>query len=364
MSEDATVREFPCTSCGARLEFAPGSDALQCPYCGTQVEISSAPKGPVREIALETGLATARKVDAKSLATGGREVQCSGCGATTVLTTEADRCPFCAGPVVVRTEGDSVLAPESLLPFSVDRTNANDRFKAWIASRWFAPNDLAARAHGVGMDGVYVPYWTYDADTTTRYVGQRGEHYYVDEAYTENGQRKTRRVRKTRWYPASGTVELSFDDVLICASKGLPLALAQGLEPWDLHELRAYEASFLAGFVAERYSVALQDGFKLARDRMAPQIRDRIRQSIGGDEQRITSSATREANVTFKHILLPIWISSFRYGGKVYRFLVNARTGAISGERPYSAVKIALAVIAALIGIAVILLLARQSQHH
>lgn len=353
MSDDA-VREFPCTSCGARLEFAPGHDALQCPYCGARVEIAGAPKGVVREIALDQGLALARKVDASQLSTGGHEVQCSGCGAISVVTTEADRCPFCAGPVVVRKDADSVLVPESVLPFTIDKKAANARFQAWIASRWFAPSDLSARATGVGMDGVYVPYWTFDADTTTRYVGQRGEHYYTEEAYIENGQRKTRRVRHTRWHPASGTVNQAFDDVLVCASKGLPRPLAEGLEPWDLQGLRAYDPGFLAGFIAERYSLGLDDGFGVARGRMASSIRRTIEADIGGDEQRILSSATRHENVTFKHLLLPIWISSFRYGDKVYRFLVNARSGEISGERPYSAVKIALAVIAALIVLVVL----------
>ena len=57
----------------------------------------------------------------------------------------------------------------------------------------------------------------------------------------------------------------------------------------------------------------------------------------------------------FKHILLPIWVSSYRYNKKIYRFLINARTGETHGERPYDKWKIAITV---LLGILVILAIA------
>jgi hypothetical protein len=297
---------------------------------------------PVREVALEEGLRASREVDMRSLGAGGREVGCGTCGAVTVVVGQAERCPFCDSPVVLRSEADPVLAPESLLPFKVEREAANASYRRWIASRWFAPNDLAKRAEGRGIDGVYVPYWTFDSATTTRYAGQRGEHYWTTEYVVVNGKRQPRQVRKTRWYPASGTVHVPFDDVLVCASKGLERGMAQALEPWDLPELRAYEPSFLAGFVAERYSIDLEAGFKLAGERMSPVIRDHIRRDIGGDEQRILSAATRHENVTFKHVLLPIWLSSYRYRDRVFHFLVNARTAEVSGARPYSWIKITL----------------------
>ena len=50
-------------------------------------------------------------------------------------------------------------------------------------------------------------------------------------------------------------------------------------------------------------------------------------------------------DVTFKHILLPVWLVAYRFRGRTYRFVVNARTGRVQGERPWSAWKIALAVI-------------------
>ncbi len=205
------------------------------------------------------------------------------------------------------------------------------------------------------MTGVYLPYWTYDSQTTTGYTGQRGTYYYVDESYRDaQGNRRTRRVRKTKWSFTGGTVYVPFDDVLVPATRSLPRKLLDELEPWDLAALTPYAAAFLSGFIAERYAVDLEQGFTVAQERMAPSIRASICRDIGGDDQRILSMRVQHANVRFKHFLLPLWISSFRYGDKVYRFLVNARTGEGVGERPYSVVKIALAV---LLGIAMAVLL-------
>jgi hypothetical protein len=181
----------------------------------------------------------------------------------------------------------------------------------------------------------------------------RGDHYYVTESYTDsNGRSQTRSVQKTRWSAASGHVSNSFDDVLVCASHSLPEKLVNELEPWDLPELVKYNDNFLAGFITESYQTGLKDGFGKAKVRMEDRIRSSVRSDIGGDTQQITTLSTEYNDITFKHILLPLWISAYRYNNKVYRFTINARTGEVQGERPYSAIKIALLVIA-IIGIIV-----------
>jgi len=206
-----------------------------------------------------------------------------------------------------------------------------------------------------------VPHWTYDANTTTDYTGQRGEYYYETQWYTDsNGNRRSRQVRKTRWYYASGRVFNSFDDLLVLASESLPRKYAEKLEPWDLDGLMPYQEEFLSGFKAENYSVDLATGFQTARDMMEPTINQTIRRDIGGDTQRISSKNVLHDNITFKHVLLPVWVSAFRYDNKVFRFLVNARTGEVQGERPWSWVKITFAVLGAIALVALIVFLAQQ----
>ena len=352
---DQSHVQFPCQSCGAKLEFVPGSTHLQCQYCGTKQQLEQEVSKPVVEYSFEEARRGARTIEARELMKSAVGVHCKQCGARSVVQGQAGRCAFCDSPVVVDQLDDRLYAPESLLPFGIEAKRAKEIMVAWLKSRWFAPSDLSARAQRDGMTGVYLPYWTYDAATTTSYSGQRGTYYYVEESYRDSkGHRRTRRVRKTRWSFTGGTVRVPFDDVLVPATKSLPRKLVDELEPWDLHALTAYSPDYLSGFLAERYAVDLEEGFTIAQVKMDPVIRSAIRRDIGGDDQRILSMHVQHANVHFKHFLLPLWISSFRYGEKVYRFLVNARTGEGAGERPYSAIKIALAV---MLGIVIVVLL-------
>ncbi|HTJ44055.1 MAG TPA: hypothetical protein VL463_18240 [Kofleriaceae bacterium] len=353
---------YPCPECGAQTSLKPGTESLACDHCGAKIPID-APNRPIIEHDFAQAIAGATRRPISEVAQGAREVQCKVCGARAIVTRHADRCAFCDAPMVVELQtSDAQILPESVLPFTVEQKDAAAKFQKWLSSRWFAPSDLTKRSKKDGMDGVYLPYWTYDAQTTSRYVGQRGEHYYENETYTENGETKTRRVQKTRWWPAAGTVYVPFDDVLVPATETLPRKLVEKLEPWDLPSLRPFDGKYLAGFIAERYQVELGDGFKTAQTRMEPVIRKAIYKDIGGDEQRIIGMDTRYDGVTFKHVLLPLWLSSFRYNEKVYRVTVNARTGETAGERPYSWVKIVLLIVVILAAIAGIVYLIAQAK--
>jgi ribosomal protein L37AE/L43A len=355
---EGKANAYPCPQCGADTVLKPGADALACAHCGHVVQIEDS-AAPIHEHDFHDALARMRRQPAASLAANAREVMCKNCGARTVVTVQAGRCPFCDNAIVVEVEASEVtIVPESVLPFALDKPHAAEKFQVWLKKRWFAPFDLVKRARRDGLDGVYLPYWTYDSRTTTRYRGSRGEHYYVTEHYTDSqGRSQTRRVRKTRWYPAGGTVNVDFDDVLVCATPSLPRGILDKLEPWDLPELKPFDGKYLAGFIAECYRIDLEAGFQIAEQRMEPRIRQAIHRDIGGDEQRIHWMSVRHDGVTFKHVLLPLWMSSFRYRDKVFRVTVNARTGEVAGERPWSWFKITLLVlvIAALVAGAIYL---------
>ena len=363
MANAPDTLQFPCARCGNRLEYTPGTDSMACAACGHSQPVPPG-LGAIVEYPLAEGLAAARRVTAKQLDADDDHAlaHCDGCGASFVLSGQAERCLYCDSPVVVVADEREDLAPESVLPFKVEKEEARTAFKAWVRSRWFAPNDFARRARQEGMDGVYLPHWTYDAHAATRYSGQRGEHYWVTESYQDSdGKTKTRQVRHTRWYPAAGSVTDLFDDVLLCASKSLPLSLTDALEPWDLPELRSFSAGYLSGFSAERYAVEVDEGLKLAQDRkMIPAIDQHVRRDIGGDEQRVQRMEHRWSDVRFKLTLLPLWIASFRYSEAVYRFAVNGRTGEAQGERPWSKWKIGFAVLAAIIAVTATVLLLQE----
>jgi hypothetical protein len=125
------------------------------------------------------------------------------------------------------------------------------------------------------------------------------------------------------------------------ASLSVSLARLEALAPWDLEQLKPYDPAFLSGFRAQRYQVELANGFDSAKQVMAPGIESAVHSDIGGDVQTISNLETEYFDITFKHLLLPVYAGAYRYNGKVFQILVNGRTGEIQGERPYSFWKIA-----------------------
>ena len=343
---------WPCESCGADLRFAPGETALKCDHCGHIQSIPAAPAARGRSLAemdlnaaLTSGAAPAAMEDVTI-------TPCPNCGAQVEFqgATNASQCPFCATPVAIGTGTARMIKPQALVPFALDERTARGAMVKWLGSLWFAPNALVEYARkGRAMSGIYVPYWTFDAATASRYTGQRGEHYYETQTVTVqvNGRSEQRQeqVQKTRWYAASGHVARGFDDVLVLASTSLPRSYTDNLAPWDLTALVPHSPDYMAGFASEGYTVGLADGQITAHQIMAAQIERDIANDIGGDEQRISSVDTDYSAETFKHILLPVWLAAYKFGGKTYRFVVNGQTGRVQGERPYSAWKIAFAVV-------------------
>jgi len=340
---------FTCTNCGADLKYKPGTEHLNCEYCGTTNEI---PKFDVEIEELDFHEYLQKKSDKETHITS-KFVKCLNCGASSTLEPNitSAQCPYCTTPLVLdAVQDERVIQPKSLLPFRLDKNAAKEEFNKWVKKLWFAPNKLKkATLNFDHFKGIYIPYWTFDTDTSSKYIGQRGDHYYVSESYTttENGKSvtKTRQVQKTRWSYRAGNVSKMFDDILTVATKSLPEKYIYKLEPWDLENLVPFDKSYLSGFITERYQIELDEGFEIAKKIAEEEIRELVRRDIGGDEQRITTLNTKYNNISFKHLLLPVFVSAYNYKNKLYQFLVNGRTGEVQGQRPYSWVKITMAVV-------------------
>lgn len=356
--DPSTSRMFPCGQCGADLRFDIGKQSLACEHCGHVQSLEVGAGDDVRENDFETALAAAKRNHGSAQLPEARELRCDACGANVILPGKetANTCAFCGAPV--QDEKAKQIAPgrfqiDGALPFQVDRQRADANLKQWIASRWFLPKDFKARGIDGKFSGVYLPFWTFDSMTANRYSGERGEHYWVEVGDAKN----RRRERRTRWYPAAGAFQRFFDDVLVCAAGALPESIMLKLEPWPLDKVLPFKPDFLAGFVAETYTLDIEPGFRKAAARIDQALRADVMRRIGGDTQRIHQIATRHNAIAFKHLLLPCWLLSYRYGETVYRLVVNAATGEVQGERPWSFARILLfvlmvvAIVAAVVGI-------------
>ena len=366
MSEITAKSKFACPSCGGEAQWNPAKKALVCPFCGTVAPMAPPKEG---ELAItEHDLVTALRAvpdDKRGWAAEKKSVKCQSCQAVTVFdpTRVAQRCDFCGSSALIPfDEIKAPIRPESLLEFRLAETDVRDKVRQWYGNRWFAPNALKGRALTDTLHGVYLPYWTFDAQVHAEWTAESGYHYYETETYTDSdGKQQTREVQQTRWTPSSGALDHFFDDQLVPGSKGVPAALLAKIEPFPTTtDLKPYDPGYLSGWVVEQYQIDLIAAAQNARASMDAQLESLCDAEVPGDTHRGLQVAADYTGQTFKHVLVPVWVLAYTYGAQSYQVVVNGYTGAMAGKHPLSWVKIVLTVLAVLIGIATIAALASK----
>ena len=350
----AKARKFPCEGCGADLRWDPGVIALKCQYCGFEKAIAPAAE-QVRERPIDAALRAPRDL---GWGAERKVIACKRCGAHTTLDPHvaASSCAFCGTTAVVEAPADAtVVRPEGLLPFRITRESALKSFRAWLHKLWLRPNDLKRASRVDKLQGVYIPFWTFDAATQSWWTAEAGYYYYVTVRVNEGGKLVTRQERRIRWEPARGTLQKFFDDVPVPASRGIDDSLVRNIEPYPTAELTPYDPSYLSGFLAEENAIDLPEALESAKTRMREEIRRACAGEVPGDTHRNLRVESVFSAVAYKNALLPVWIAAYDYHGKPYRFLVNGVTGKCTGTAPWSWIKVTLAVLAALTVLMVIL---------
>ncbi|MBR5272097.1 MAG: hypothetical protein IKU25_01695 [Clostridia bacterium] len=353
MTFEAAQEEMkPCPNCSARTVYNADMKKLFCEYCHGSWELDITP----HEVAKENDYYEAANRENEDWTSKKITIECKSCGAVTeyAANVQATTCPFCNSVQVTENElTKKTIAPSHLIPFMFGEETARGKFSQWLKSKWLAPKALKKMAKLDKMKGVYYPYWTYDADTFSKYIADSGKDYTVTVQKTriENGKTVVYNTTETRtkWVRVSGHYDFFADDVLINSTHEDVAKICHKVEPFDHSALIPYDPQFLAGFAAQRYTVGLVDGFELAKSKIARMIEagidNEVRRVYHADHVRNIHATTEYSNIKFKHILLPLWISSYMYKGKMYRYIVNGQTGKTSGEAPLSPFKVALLVL-------------------
>ncbi len=333
-----------CSNCGAELTYKPSTTSIQCDYCGHEETIIQNQDG-FKELELKPYL---DKMGSSSHSEEIIMLHCKNCGANQHIEEnyKSLHCVYCATPLIIEDAyKEDWILPGAIIPFQINQKESHQIFSKWVKNIWFAPNNLKkATLDPENTKGLYLPYWTFDAQLKASYTGQRGDYYYVNVPYTTkvNGKtvQSTRQEQRTRWTSVQGNIKGFIDDTLIKASNQKKNNIPSKVTNWNLTALETFNTSFLAGFITEKYTIPLKEGHLSANIEAKRIATTWAKQDIGGDTQRVEEINMLLNNETFKHILLPVYISAYQYNGKKYNFYVNGQTGSISGKRPYSFWKI------------------------
>lgn len=339
----------PCAACGTPIEPL---DKF-CPACGTNnpdyANATAATRGH------EQGAATENHAT----------LECQNCGAK-IRSEPGQRsftCPFCDSTYVIETSAQSGRdRPEFVIGFAVTHEQAQAKFAAWLkGGSWFQPGDLFVQAVADKLKGVYLPFWSYSMLAQSEWQAQIGEHWQRTEHYTTRDDKgnlvtRSRQVTETEWWPLNGKHHRYYSGYLVSGSKGLPQSEALSIMPFQLPALRRYEPFFLAGWLAEDYSIARDEALGQCQQEFYRQEQRNIGAFLPGDTHSGLVVNTRFSQVNSDLCLLPVYVLSYTYRGKFYRFLLNGQTGKMAGQKPISSTKVAMAVIGVLVAIALIVL--------
>ena len=343
-----------CPNCDGVMNFDPATGGMLCEFCGHTEAVEQ-----------EETIKKASEQDFnKSLKTGNcdwgvakKTIICKFCGGEAIYDAmqTSGECAFCGSNQVMEAATEDTLAPNGVVPFKIDKKSCGERFSSWIKGKLFCPNEAKRSARPEAFNGVYLPYWTFDADTDTDYRAEYGIDRRVRD---KDGNTRT----VTDWYGTHGHYSQFINDELVIGTNRHQEYYIRKIEPFDTDSSIEYKPEYVSGFASERYSVDVQSAWSKAKNFIMSKLRSAIRSKIKkdhhADDVRGINMNTTYSNITYKYLMLPVWISSFKYNGKVYQFYVNGQTGKVGGKAPISPWKVAIAV---LIVIAVLVLFAMIS---
>ncbi len=327
---------YYCEGCGGVLEFDVGTQSLKCPNCGTVVPILKE-EGRLVEHSLTRHAMQTIRAEEKSTHT----MVCRGCGARIEVegTSRAAECPYCGSDYVLAEREMDAVIPDGVLPFQVDKNRVGELFRQWLKGRWLAPGELKHLYQKDRLQGIYVPYWTFDAKADARYSAMGGRHRTVTRKGPDG---KTEHKIVTDWYPTSGSLRHFFDDILVPASEKMDSGLLRRTGYFGTQQVVPYGPEYLSGYSAECYTVDLDEAHEEAVDRMERELESMARSEVlqRYDEVMSIRVQAEYRDETYKHVLLPMYATAYTYKGKSYRVLINGQSGRVEGDYPKSPVRI------------------------
>jgi DNA-directed RNA polymerase subunit RPC12/RpoP len=344
----AAAAAYHCPNCGAPTRFDVSAGGVACEHCGFVGGVQSQQVGRQAgqiEFTLEN-LEQSRQ----GWGVARRQLHCEACGAELELAENAitATCPFCASNQVnLRQAPGDHLRPRFLVPFQIDAADCQQRARAWLGRGWYHPKALASSAAIQPFTGVYLPFWTFSAQVNASWRAEVGHER--TERYYDAGSKSWHTRVHIDWRWESGQVQAGYNDLLIDGSSHTSQVLLNRIRPFGLEALVTYSPDYLAGWQAQVYDIPLETAWDQGKAIMRERSKDQCRKSIPSSHVRNFSMAADFNEEAWRFILLPVYLTAYRYQERVFQVLINGQTGALGGQKPVDWWKIWLAIVVMLL---------------
>jgi len=328
--QESQAKDFQCPQCSGVLHFDVVKFELVCKYCGyvkpTQQQLAADNAEQVMDFVLPT-------TRAHRWAQSRQRLGCERCGSVILVDpgSRANRCSYCGSNRLVDSpEQAELLEPQLIALMKIDKHQVKKQLRAWLGKGLFTPDDLVLKTGGLVLRPAYYPFWTFDGTLELPWSCELNE-----------GSNKS-----PRWVPRSGKLTRFFDDVLIPGLHSIKLADIEAVEPFNLKGLISFNPDYLAGWTAFGYDLPMSDASLLAREKIIQSLRPSLSSEIhpGKEKRGLRTGSGNWSGLTYKHVLLPLWIGNYLYQGERFQIRINGQTGKVAGKKPVDKVKILLVI--------------------
>ena len=327
----STLTEQKCPHCGGAVEFDIGAQTLKCPYCDTLFDIAA------MQQAEDFAANTVEQINWNSQGsqwdageTDGMSVYaCKSCGGEIVAdaTTGATSCPYCGNQVVMQGQFSGALKPDLVIPFKLDKKAAKEALKKHFMGKKFVPKAFLAENKLDEVKGVYVPHWLFSCDAVVNATYQAEKYKHWSDS--KNNYTETSAFNIYR----SGSI--GFDNVPVDGSTKMPDDLMESIEPFNINEAVPFNTAYLAGYLADKYDVDVNQSMNRANQRIQASALNAFEDTVDGyDSVSPIQAAMQVANGSYKYALYPVWILNVKWNGKNHTFAMNGQTGKFVGNIP------------------------------
>jgi len=352
--EQERTQTFKCRYCGGTIAYSATQRELTCPYCRRAQHIDAEEVGQAAEEYefTEDTMARARYGWGEKRI----ELACEACGSVVAVAPNAltDTCAFCgSNRVLARDVAGDILRPTALIPFAVDQQRLQALVKEWLGQGWMHPSGLR-NIHALReLAGVYLPHWTFDTHARAKWRAEVG--HLKTERYRQGGEWKTRTTIKWRWQ--SGSVSMPINDLLVAGTGKVSQVVLEKVAPFDLGKLVTYDPGYLAGWQAKIYDIPLTEAWSMAKDQIRERIKGACYADTGSAHVRSFRMSVDFDEERWRHILLPVYLVSYKFEDRTFQIMVNGQNGKVAGQKPVEWLRIWLVIAALLVPGAVISLL-------
>lgn len=329
----SVLQEYKCPCCGGAIEFDSATQKMKCPYCDAEFE-PEALRGYDAELQNDTGSNMAWETPAggewqAGEADGLRTYSCKSCGGEIVgdENTAATACPYCGNPVVMMGQFSGSLKPDLIIPFKLDKKAAKDGLMKHISGKRLLPKIFKDQNHIDEIKGVYVPFWLFDTDANARI------RYKATKKRTWNDNNY--KYTETSYFSVHRGGNIGFENVPVDGSSKMPDDLMESIEPFSIADAKAFQTSYLAGYLADKYDVTAEQSIANANDRIKKSTEEAFAKTVSG----YNSVTPESTNINLyggrtKYALYPVWILNTTWKDQKYTFAMNGQTGKFVGDLP------------------------------